>query len=288
VNVTEPRTYGGQTSFETLRRVLLRPPSATALARWREYGWRSEPDAAEIAREHEALCSLLEGAGADVVLAEPLDDDPDAVYTHDPAITCDAGTILLRPGKEGRRGEVPAIERDLERAGVPVAGRLDEPETAEGGDTLWLDERTFLVGRGYRTNSDGIWAIERQLPGVEVLVFDLPHWHGEGEVMHLMSLISPLDRDLAVVYPPLMPTRLMQLLAERGIETVEVPEEEFDSMGCNVLALAPRVALALDGNPETRRRMERAGVEVLVYSGEELSLKGDGGPTCLTRPLLRG
>jgi N-dimethylarginine dimethylaminohydrolase len=288
VSVTESRTFGGQTSFEPLRRVLVRPPSATALARWREYGWRSEPDASGIAREHEQLCALLEGAGAEVVLAEPLDDDPDAIYTHDPAITCDAGAILLRPGKEGRRGEVPAIERDLERAGVPVAGRLAEPEPAEGGDTLWLDERTFLAGRGYRTNSDGIWAIERQLPGVEVLVFDLPHWHGEGEVMHLMSLISPLDRDLALVYAPLMPTRLMQLLAERGIRTVEVPDDEFDSMGCNVLALAPRVALALDGNPETRRRLERAGVQVLVYSGQELSLKGDGGPTCLTRPLLRG
>ena len=183
---------------------------------------------------------------------------------------------------------MPAIEADFEAAGVPVAARLEAPATAEGGDTLWLDERTFLVGVGYRTNEAGVEALRSALPGVEVLVFDLPHWHGEGEVMHLMSLISPLDRDLALVYAPLMPTRLMQLLAERGIRTVEVPDEEFDSMGCNVLALAPRVALALDGNPETRRRLERAGVEVLVYSGRELSLKGDGGPTCLTRPLLRG
>jgi N-dimethylarginine dimethylaminohydrolase len=288
VSTTESRTFGGQTSFERLRRVLVRPPSAKALARWREYGWRSEPDAAGMVREHEALCSVLEGAGAEVVLAEPLDDDPDAIYTHDPAINCDRGAILLRPGKEGRRVEVPAIERDFERSGVPVVGRLEGLETAEGGDTLWLDERTFLAGRGYRTNSDGIWAIERLLPGVEVLVFDLPHWHGEGEVMHLMSLISPLDRDLVLVYAPLLPTRLMQLLPERGIRTVEVPDEEFDSMGCNVLALAPRVALALDGNPETRRRLERAGVDVFVYAGEELSLKGDGGPTCLTRPLHRG
>ena len=288
MSVTESRTYGGQTSFEPLRRVLVRPPSAKALARWREYGWRSEPDAAGMAREHEALCSLLEGAGAEVVLAEPLDDDPDAIYTHDPAITTDRGAILLRPGKEGRRVEVPAIEQDFGRAGVPVAARMEAPATAEGGDTLWLDERTFLVGMGYRTNEAGVAALEEALPGVDVHRFDLPHWHGEGEVMHLMSLISPLDRDLALVYAPLLPTRLMQVLAERGIRTVEVPDEEFDSMGCNVLALAPRVALALDGNAETRRRLERAGVDVIVYPGEELSRKGDGGPTCLTRPLHRG
>jgi N-dimethylarginine dimethylaminohydrolase len=288
VSLTESRTFGGQTSFEPLRRVLVRPPSLRALARWREYGWRSEPDAAGIAREHEQLCALLEGAGAEVVLAEPLDDDPDAVYTHDPATVSDRGALLLRPGKPGRRVEVPAIEADFEAAGVPVAARLEEPATAEGGDTLWLDEGTFLVGVGYRTNPAGVEALQAALPDVDVLAFDLPHWHGEAEVMHLMSLISPLDRDLALVYAPLIPTRLMQLLAERGIRAVEVPDEEFGSMGCNVLALAPRVALALDGNPETRRRLERAGVEVLVYAGQELSLKGDGGPTCLTRPLLRG
>ena len=177
---------------------------------------------------------------------------------------------------------------DFEAAGVPVLARLEAPATAEGGDTLWLDERTLLVGLGYRTNEAGARALAEALPGVDVRTYDLAHWHGVDEVMHLMSLISPLDDDLAVVYPPLVPVRLMQLLAERGIELVEVPDEEFDSMGCNVLALAPRVALALDGNPETRRRMERAGVDVRVYAGEELSRKGDGGPTCLTRPLLRG
>jgi dimethylargininase len=281
-------TYGGQTMTEPLRRVLVRPPSAAACARWREYGWRAEPDAAGIVREHEALRGLLEDAGAEIVVAEPLDDDPDAVYVYDPSMISDRGALLMRPGKEGRRREVAATEEDLARAGVPVAARLEAPATAEGGDTLWLDERTFLAGRGYRTNAAGIRALEEALPGVDVLWFDLPHWHGEAEVMHLMSLISPLDRDLAVVYPPLLPVRLAELLAERGIETVEVPDEEFDTMGSNVLALGPRRALALDGNPVTRRRMEQAGVDVTVYSGRELSLKGDGGPTCLTRPLHRG
>jgi N-dimethylarginine dimethylaminohydrolase len=176
---------------------------------------------------------------------------------------------------------------DFVEAGVPIAGRLEAPATAEGGDTIWLDEGTLLVGRGYRTNEAGIAALEELLPGVEIVRFDLPHHHGAGEVMHLMSFLSPLADDLAVVYLPLMPVRLVELLQEREIELVEVPDEEFESMGPNVLALAPRVALALEGNDETRRRLERAGVDVRVYKGDHISRLGDGGPTCLTRPLLR-
>jgi N-dimethylarginine dimethylaminohydrolase len=158
---------------------------------------------------------------------------------------------------------------------------------AEGGDTVWLDERTLLVGIGYRTNDAALAGLANAFPGVDVIAFDLPHWNGSGEVMHLMSFLSPLDRDLALVYPRIAPVRLLELLAERGIAVVEVPDEEFESQGSNVLALGPRQALALDGNPETRRRMERAAVDVVVYRGDEISRKGDGGPTCLTRPLLR-
>jgi N-dimethylarginine dimethylaminohydrolase len=171
---------------------------------------------------------------------------------------------------------------------VPVAAELREPAIAEGGDTLWLDEQTLVVGLGYRTNEAGAAQLAEALPEVAVVTVDLPHYHGRSEVMHLMSLVSPLDEDLALVYPPLTAVRLMELLGERGIGVVEVPDEEFESMGCNVLALGPRVALALDGNPETRRRLEAAGVDVRTYAGEELSRKGDGGPTCLTRPLERG
>jgi N-dimethylarginine dimethylaminohydrolase len=170
---------------------------------------------------------------------------------------------------------------------VPIAARVDLPATVEGGDTVWLDEQTLLVGIGYRTNAVSPLALHDALPGVDLVLFDLPHWNGAGEVMHLMSLISPLDDDLALVYPRIAPTRLMWLLAERGIDVVEVPDEEFDTMGANVLALGPRRALALEGNDETRRRMERAGVDVVTYRGDEISRKGDGGPTCLTRPLLR-
>jgi dimethylargininase len=239
--------------------------------------------------EHEAFRALLADAGADVVVAAtPHALDPDAIYVYDPALVTDEGAVMLRPGKEGRRGEVEVMAADFVEAGLPIAGRLDAPAMAEGGDTLWLDERTLLVGRGYRTNDEGIRQLAEALPGVDDVAFDLPHLRGAGEVLHLLSLLSPLDVDLAVAYPPLMPVRLMELLAERSIELVEVPDEEFETMGPNVLALGPRVALALEGNDETRRRMEKAGVDVRVYRGDEISRKGDGGPTCLTRPLLRG
>jgi N-dimethylarginine dimethylaminohydrolase len=152
---------------------------------------------------------------------------------------------------------------------------------------VWLDERTLLVGYGYRTDGAGVDALREAFPGVEVVWFDLPHWNGAGEVMHLMSLVSPLDRDLAVVYPRLAPVRLMRILAERAIRVVHVPDEEFESMGPNVLALGPRRALALEGNAVTRKRMEKAGADVVTYKGDEISRKGDGGPTCLTRPILR-
>jgi N-dimethylarginine dimethylaminohydrolase len=272
-----------------LRRVLVRAPRPDDAALWQAYGWRFEPDPGAMAAEHEAFRELLGTEGAAVIVGEtPHGPDPDAIYAYDPAIVADAGAILLRPGKEGRRGEPDAMAADFVEAGIPIAGRLEAPAQAEGGDTLWLDERTLLVRHGYRTNAAGIAALRELLPDVKVVAFDLPHYHGPGEVMHLMSFLSPLDIDLAVVYLPLMPVRLVELLAERGIELVEVPDEEFESMGPNVLALGPRIALALAGNDETRRRMERAGVDVRVYDGEHISRPGDGGPTCLTRPLLRG
>jgi len=173
---------------------------------------------------------------------------------------------------------------------VGILAELDEPATAEGGDLFWLEPSLLLAGRGYRTNDEGIAQLRTHLAprGVDVVPFDLPHGGGPGECLHLLSLLSPLAADLAVAYPRLLPVRLVELLGDRGIRLIEVPDEEFDSMGANVLALAPRVALALDANPETRRRMEAAGVDVRCYRGDEISRKGGGGPTCLTRPLSRG
>jgi dimethylargininase len=270
--------------------VLVREPDREDLLAWRAYGWHGPPDAARAADEHAAFRALLEEVGAAVVIGRaPAAGDPDAIYAYDPTLMTDLGAILLRPGKEGRRGEPATFETDLTGAGIPIRGRLADPAIAEGGDMFWLDASTLLVGRGYRTNDDGIARLREMLrPDVSVVDFDMPHFHGPNECLHLMSFISPLDVDLAVAYLPMMPVRLLDLLRDRGIRLVEVPDQEFDSMGPNVLALGPRIALALEGNPETRRRMEAAGVDVRTYRGDEISRKGDGGPTCLTRPLERG
>jgi dimethylargininase len=279
-----------QSAFGPLRRVLVRPPNVQDLAEWREHEWRGAPDPDAAADEHARFRQALADSGAEVILAgEPVPGDPDAIYVYDPVLVIDAGAILLRPGKPVRRAEPEACGHDLEASGVAVIGRLDGEACAEGGDMLFLDAETLLVGVGYRTNDRGVERLRELLGphGIRVESFDLPHLRGPEACLHLMSLLSMLDADLAVAYPRLMPVRLVQLLDARGIELVEVPEREFDSMGPNVLALGPRIALALEGNPETAQRMRSAGVDVRTYRGSEISAKGEGGPTCLTRPLDR-
>lgn len=273
--------------IDPLKRVLVRVPRPEEIPSWQALGWRAEPDPVKLLAEHAAFCELLAGAGAEVVTAHDEPGTLDSIYVFDPALVTGDGAVLLRPGKPERRSEPDVLAHDLALADVRIKAHLVEPELAEGGDTLWLDEQTLLVGRSYRTNDAGIDALRRALPGVDVLAFDLPHLRGRGEVLHLLSLLSPLDRDLAVAYVPLLPVRLVELLEQRGVVLVGIPDDEFETMGANVLALAPRVGLAVAGNETTRRRLARAGVEVLVYEGGELS-KGDGGPTCLTCPLLRG
>ena len=276
-------------SVGALRRVYVRPPDHASMRAWAHYGWRAALDPGRAVDEHAAFRDALADAGAEIVVgATPVPGDPDAIYAYDPTLPTDRGVILLRPGKPGRRAEPAALEADLASAGLSVLAELTAPATAEGGDMFWLDERTLLVGRGYRTNDDGIAQIRGLLPDeVDLIVFDLPHHRGPDECLHLMSFISPIDHDLAVVFLPMAPVRLLDLLRDRGVSLVEVPEEEYDSQGPNVLALGPRIALALEGNPETRRRMEAAGVDVRTFTGQEISRKGDGGPTCLTRPLER-
>jgi dimethylargininase len=280
-----------QDQTSRLRRVYVRPPIAQDLTAWREYDWLEPPDPPRARDEHAAFRKELENTGAEVVVgAADVPGDPDAIYAYDPVLLTDDGAILLRPGKPGRRREPNAIRADLAAVGIGVIAELTEPATAEGGDLCWLDASTLVVGRGYRTNDEGIAQLKEHLSprGVDVVSFDLPHVRGPDECLHLLSLFSPLAPDLVVAYPQLMPVRLVELLRLRGTQIVEVPDEEYESMGPNVLALAPRVALALDGNPETRRRMEAAGVDVRAYRGYEISRKGGGGPTCLTRPIARG
>jgi N-dimethylarginine dimethylaminohydrolase len=279
-----------QDATAPLRRVYVRPPEAADLHAWKSFGWRSQPDPARAADEHAAFRAEIERTGADVVSGtSPVAGDPDAIYTYDPVLITHDGAILLRPGKQSRRREPEAVSRDLAAAGLAIVGRIEPPATIEGGDLFWLDRSTLLAGRGYRTDDEGVAQLRALLgPGVDVIQFDLPHFHGADECLHLMSFVSPLDADLAVAYLPMMPVRLLEILHDRGVRIVEVPDVEFGSMGPNVLALGPRVALALEGNPETRRRMEAAGVDVRTYAGAEISRKGDGGPTCLSRPLERG
>ena len=276
--------------YGVLRRVYVRPPDTRSLASWEAFGWHHAPDPRSIGREHLAFREQLADAGAEVITgATPVPGDPDAIYAYDPVLVLDDGAIMLRPGKVKRRSEPRAVARDLEASGVPVLAALEPPATAEGGDLVFLDDVTLLVGVGYRTNAAGAEQLASLLEprGITVHRFDLPFHRGPDACLHLMSFLSPLDADLVVAYLPMMPVRLAQLLEQRGIRTVEVPDEEFPTMGPNVLALAPRIALALDGNPQTRRRLKAVGVEVRVDRGAHVSLNGDGGPTCLTRPLAR-
>jgi N-dimethylarginine dimethylaminohydrolase len=278
-----------QDQISPLRRVYVRPPVAADLSAWSSYGWRAEPDPGRADDEHAAFREQLERAGAAVEMGSArTPGDPDAIYAYDPVLLTDAGAILLRPGKEGRRGEPAAVANDLEAAGIAVSGRMEAPATAEGGDLFWLDRSTLLAGRGYRTNDDGIAQLRALLgAAVDVVAFDLPHFRGPDECLHLLSFISPLDVDLMVAFLPMVPVRLLEILRARDIHVVEVPDDELAPMGPNVLALGPRIALALAGSPETRRRMEASGVDVRTYEGSEISMKGEGGPTCLTRPLER-
>jgi N-dimethylarginine dimethylaminohydrolase len=274
-----------------LKRVLVRrPDEAFGDADPEHWHYTAKPDLAGARDEHDALIATLRRSGCEVLFHEaPLPDHADAIFTHDPVIVTDSGAIVLGMGKAQRRGEEAAIAATLERLGVPILATLEGEATAEGGDLLWLDHDTLAVGRGYRTNAEGLRQLTAALRplGARTVEVQLPHAGGPAACLHLMSMISMLDHDLAVVYLPLMPVPFVELLHESGIGFVEVPDDEYPTMGPNVLALAPRRCLAIEGNPVTRARMEAAGCEVLTYRGDELSLKAEGGATCLTRPILR-
>lgn len=283
--------FGGQNMVDPLRRVLVRRPDATFAVddavRWH---YTAPPDLARARAEHDELTAVLRRHGVEVIYHDEAQDDrADAIYVFDPALLTDRGAILLSMGKELRRGEEDAIGRRFEALGIPILGRLEGAARAEGGDILWVDDTTLAVGQGFRTNSAGLEQLTTLLAplGVDVLGVELPYFTGPEACLHLLSLISMIDHDLAVVYPSLMAVPFYRLLQERGIQLVEVPEQEFATMASNVLALGPRKCLMLEGNPTTQGRLETAGCEVFTYQGDEISLKAEGGPTCLTRPILR-
>jgi N-dimethylarginine dimethylaminohydrolase len=280
-------------AYGPLRKLAIRRPEvafrddARIDAEWRALNYHARPDLAAAIREYAAFEAILRATGTELI---PLGDGDgltlDSLYVHDALIPSPKGLIKCHMGKPARRRE-PDINAGY--IDLPVAGAVTAPAMIEGGDVLWLDDQTLIVGIGYRTNLAAVDQLRRILgEGIDVLPFDLPHYKGSSDVFHLLSVLSPVDRDLAVVYPPLMPVRLVQLLEDRGIAFVEVPDAEFPTMGCNVLALAPRHAVVVSGNPETARRLAAAGCRVEVIEAQNISRLGEGGPTCMTRPLLRG
>jgi len=277
-----------------LRRALVRPPCWTDLRAWEErpeaWGFPARPNLAQAAEEHAALVAILREAGVEVHESRhPAPDLYDSVFTSDWAVVTDAGAVVLRPGKPVRQAEADLAELAFAEAGIPVFHRMRGPGTAEGGDLLWLDRHTLLAGHSYRTNREGIDELSRVLRplGITVVPVPVPHWKGPGSVMHLLSLISMIDHDLAVAYLPLMAVETVQMLREKGIELVEVDDEEFLTQGCNVLALAPRRCVVMSGNPRVRAALEARGVEVREFPGRELGGNMGGGPTCLVQALLR-
>jgi len=256
---------------------------------WRALNFTGVPDFGRAVAEYDAFLSAVTTANPRVeLLANDERVGLDSIYVRDASIATPRGMILCRMGKAARDGEPTVQGGQFRERGIPVIGAIQPPGQIEGGDVVWFDDRTVAVGRGYRTNDEGI----RQLaalagPSVDVITVPLPHYRGPSDVFHLMSIISPVDRDLAVVYSPLMPVPFREWLIGRGITLVEVPDAEFDSMGANVLAVAPRRCVMVRGNPVTKARLEEAGASVYEYEGAEISLKGGGGPTCLTRPVSR-
>ena len=279
--------WGTPDMVSKLEHVLVRTPTTVgnfvADAQWRE------PDRDALVREHIEFVDLLSSLGCTVHTAQAVEGLVDAVYMHDPMIMTPHGAILLQMGKRVRQPEPAQIRKDLERIGVPILGELTGSAIADGGDKVWLDAKTLLIGHGYRTNGEGIAQIRKMLApyGVEVHAFDLPHFQGPDAVLHLMSVLSPISQDRAVVYEPLAPIRLLEFLKSRKISWLTVNDTEVHTQGANILTVEPNVVVLAAGNPEIEGKLRKSGVTVHVFNGANVAVKGDGGPTCLTAPLLR-
>ena len=283
------RPFGAQSMTAELRDVLVKRPGPSFGRAYEEpgHGFLRPVDLERARREHDGLVETLTRLGSTVHMLDAETDDPDLVYTFDPLLVTERGAIPLRPGKPNRAGEPAILEAWTAGAGIPTAGGIGPLGTLEGGDTFWLRPDLLCIGRTLRTNDAGA----RQLAAIvggDVRVFDVPYWRGPAELVHLMSVISPVADDVAVVFLPLLPVGLWGLLRELGVRLVEVPEMEYPTLGCNVLAVRPGVVIAADGNPVTRRGLEAAGVEVHAIPLGEVGENGSGGPTCLTRPIRRG
>jgi len=257
---------------------------------WQKLNYLSFPDFNDSLAEYRTFENHLKSNRINIQYFPSNDSTTiDSIYCRDASIATDFGMVICNMGKLGRANEPESQAKVYKSNSIPILGTIKAPGTIEGGDVAWLDEKTLAVGHTYRTNEDGINQLKKLLKskGIEVIVVDLPHYKGKSDVFHLMSILSPIDKDLAVVYSPLMPIKFRNELLKRSFKLIEVPNEEFETMGCNILAVAPRHCIMVDGNPVTKEMLETQGCKVEVYKGDEISLKGGGGPTCLTRPLLR-
>lgn len=286
--------YGSQSMAAPLRRVLMRS-AKNAMRRADRTAWHYGPDfdPAKAAAQHAALAALVAASGAGIEWIEDREDGlADSVFTHDPSLMTDHGAIILSMGKQLRNTEPALHEQTYMRLGIPILGRIAAPGQVEGGDCVWVDARTLAVGRGVRTNQHGIQQLANMLTplGIEVYGFDLPLWFGEEACLHLMSVISPLADDLALVYAPLLPAPFYQMLRGRGITLVAGDADEFfasNGLSLNVLPTSPREVIAVAGYPKTKAAMEAAGCTVKTFEADALCIACEGGPTCLTRPILR-
>ena len=283
------RLYGAQSMTSPLHDVVVKRPGAAFGAAYDNpaHGFLHQVDLAEAQRQHDAFCQVLTDLGVRVHQLDAETASPDLTYTFDSALVTDRGMIGLRSGKPTRQGEAEPMLAWAAEHGIPVIGRLEGDETADGGDTFWLRPDVFCIGRSLRTNMAGA-ARMAGLVGGDVHVFDVPYANGPAECLHLMSVISPIGDDLAAVFLPQLPAGLYELLGERCVGLVPVPEEEIPSQGCNILAVRPGVVVMVEGNPATQRALLDRGCEVHTFPGTEVCINGSGGPTCITRPILRG
>ncbi len=293
---TEPR-FNGHSMVGALKRVLVCSPRTACwhqperAARWRELGFAHRPDFQIAQTEHDSVCRELEACGAEVEDIPPaMELSLDAVYAHDASLPTDFGLILMRPGKANRVPEGKHHGSFCQILGIPMLAKITAPATTEAGDMVWLDAKTLLIGHGYRTNGQGIQQMRGLLKtkGVEVLSAPLPHGTGPSACLHLMSLISLLDERTALVDLPWLAVETVELLRTRGYELIEIDYSERETLACNVLSLGEKRLLAIKENANTNQKLRAAGFDVRTFPGSELCLNGSGGPTCLTRPLLRG
>lgn len=287
---------GCQSEVDPIKILLLKHPREAFLnqenirAQWKELNYSACPDYEKALEEYDYFVGLLRKSVSELFfLPRSHRTGLDSIYVHDPVLITNKGAILASMGKNERQGEPRAVAEFLLELGIPILGFISGEGRLEGGDVVWVDERTAAVGRSYRTNDEGIRQFAEMVREIvdELFVVPLPLWKGPEDVLHLMSLISPVDHDLAVVYSRLLPAAFKEWLKQRGIRLLEVPDSEFETMAGNILAVSPRRCIMLSGNPLTKRMLENEGIEVWEYEGEEISRKGAGGPTCLTRPLLR-